>query len=144
MKNPKRSKFDYHNMSLQADRLVTCNCSSLSPSTHLCPPEDIFHSCVPRLCPPCSSTFPGWDGWAAHARSPWNRTLSGSTEPVQVENLTEVTTGFHVTIPYWKENFMSFNWFICKKQSWEKTQIRTNTSIPVQHQTDLAGTFEAA
>lgn len=70
--------------------------SSQPPSTHLCPPEDIFHSYGPRLCPPCSSTSPGWGGSAARARSPWPRTRSGSTGPAQLETLTEETKGFHL------------------------------------------------
>lgn len=118
--------------------------------SHLCPPEDIVHSCGPRLCPPCSSTSPGWGGWAARARSPWPRTLSGSTGPAQLETLTEETTGFHLgmRIPlFWNKKAMSFRWIFSEKQKREKSRkgpLLTNTSIPVQHQTGLAGTFEAA
>ena len=66
------------------------NCSCWSPSsTHLCHPEDIFHSCGPRLCPPCSSRSPGWGRSAPRARSPWPRTPSGSTAPARLETLTE-------------------------------------------------------
>lgn len=93
--------------------------SSLSPSTHLCPPEDIFHSWVPRLCQLCSSRLPGWDGRAAHARSPWTQMLYESTDPAQLEaqHLTEETTILYLgkRIPAWNENSTSFKWVVKRK-----------------------------
>ena len=109
-------------------------------ATHLCPPEDIFHSCVPKLCPLCSNISPGWDRWAADARSPWTQTLSGSTDPAQLENRT-LTWGKTA-------GFVSGRTIQCREHSGsarsEKTHVRTNTSIPDQHRTGFAGTFEAA
>lgn len=121
--------------------------SSLSPSTHLCPPEDIFHSWVPRLCPPCSSRLSGWDGRAVRVRSPWTQTLYESTDPAQLEaqHLTEEITRFL----FGKEN-PSLEWKFdiiqvsSEKQRRRKPCTRTNTSVSVQHQPSLAGTFEAA
>lgn len=48
-------------------------------------------------------------------------------------------------IPFWNENLIQSSGE--KQRREEKTQnglLLTNTSIPVQHQTGLAGTFEAA
>lgn len=138
--------------SLQADRhtdvfmtmsfFSACNRSSPSPSTHLCPPVDIFHSCVPRLCPPCSSTCPGWYGWAAHARSPWTRTLSGSTGRAQLEirNLTEETRGFHLgmRIPFWNENVITIKW----KPGYPPThRFLSNTKPALQEHLKLPSVF---
>lgn len=67
-----------------------------SLSTHLCLPEDIFHSCGPRLCQQCSSTSPVWgDSWA-RADSPLTQTPSRSIELVQLETLTEETEWVHL------------------------------------------------
>lgn len=91
-----------------------------------------------------------------HAHSPWSQTPSGSTEPAaQLETLTEETTRFHLGIIYlhetdegnrifqtvkftfWNENFISFKRIF-------SNFLLTNTSIPVQHKTGFARTFEAA
>ena len=99
-----------------------CNCSSSSPSTHLCPPEDIVHSCVPRLCPQCSSTPPGWGAWAEDARSPWTQTLTGSTEPGHLETLSLTEERFHLgmRITFWHEKWHIIQVDNQRKQRWQK------------------------
>lgn len=106
---------------------------SLPPYTHWCPSEDTAHSWVPRPCQRCSSTSPGCDRWAAHARSPSTQTLSESTDPAQPES------------PYLREQTMGGP--VCtggSKNAMRMGKLLTHAAIPLQHPPGLAGAFETS
>lgn len=113
--------------------------------THLCPPQDIFHSFGPRLCPLCSSIPPGCGGSAAGNCSSCRWMLSGSTDP-EGDTLTQEKSVVAIypdsTLHVWNDCFMSCALWLCNtKQRREESQrgfIFTNTSISLQDKTRFA------
>lgn len=87
--------------------------------THLCPPQDIFHSFGPRLCPLCSSIPPGCGGSAAGNCSSCRWMLSGSTDP-EVDTLTQEKSVVAIypdsTLHVWNDCFMSRALWLCNKK----------------------------